>query len=112
MHFYYIENAKMTESYRAHYLLTSLAVEKRTCLTMTDMWVQVPVLQSSRREYSNNMQEGQQFIKTTNDKRYIETQIRTELETRRNRNSNLKQSMLTLCNNYTMQFVHFTIIMC
>ena len=31
MHFYYIENAKMKESYRAHYLLTSLAVVKRTC---------------------------------------------------------------------------------
>ena len=66
---------------------------------MTDMWVQVPVLQSLRREYGYNMQEGRQFIKTTNDKRYIETQIRIELETRRNRNSNLKQSMLILSNN-------------
>ena len=81
---------------------------------MTDMWVQVPVLQSSRREYSYDMQEGRQFIfiKTANDKRYMETQIRTELETRRNRNSNLKQSMLILRNNYNMKFVHFTIIMC
>ena len=79
---------------------------------MTDIWVQVPVLQSSRLEYSYNMQEGQQFIKTTNDKRYVETQISSELETRRNRNSNPKQSMLILCNNYNMQFVHFTIIMC
>ena len=99
---------KMMESYRAHYLLTSLAVVKRTCLTMTDMWVLVPVLQSSRREYSYNMQEGRQFIKTTNSKGYIETQIHTELEMRRNRNSNLKQSMLILCNNYNMQFVHLS----
>ena len=29
MHFYYTENAKMTESYRAHYLLTSAAVVKK-----------------------------------------------------------------------------------
>ena len=79
---------------------------------MTYMWVQVPVLQSSRCEYSYNMQEGRQFIKITNDKRYVETQISIELETRRNRNSNLKQPMLILCNNYNMQFVHFTIIMC
>ena len=41
------------ESYRAHYLHTSLAVVKRTCLTMTDMWVQVPVLQRSRRGQSS-----------------------------------------------------------
>ena len=112
MHFYYIENAKMLKSYRAHYLLTSLAVVKRTCLTMTDMWVQVPVLQRSRLEYSYNMQEGRQFIKTTDDKRYIETQITTELGMRRNRSLNLKQSMLILCKNYNMQFIHFTIIMC
>ena len=85
MHFYYKKNAKMKESYRAHYLLTNMAVVKRTCLTMTDMWVQVPVLQSSRRAYSYNMQEGQQFTKTTNDKRYIETEIRTELEMRKNK---------------------------
>ena len=32
----------MTESYRAHYLLTSLAVVKRTCFDQsTDMWVRV-----------------------------------------------------------------------
>ena len=33
---------KMMESYRAHYLLTSLAVVKRTCFDqLTGMWVRV-----------------------------------------------------------------------
>ena len=45
----------MTESYRAHYLLTSLAVVKRTCLTMTDMWAQVPVLQTSKGKLSRSI---------------------------------------------------------
>ena len=45
----------MKESYRGHYLLTSLAVVKGTCLTMTDMCVQVPVLQSSRGKLSRSI---------------------------------------------------------
>ena len=41
MHFYYIKCGN-DESYRAHYLLTSLAVVKRTCFDQsTGMWVRV-----------------------------------------------------------------------
>ena len=61
MHFYYIENAKMTESYRAHHLLTSLAVVKRTCFDQsTGMWVRV------QDENTAIICIGRQIIKTIN----------------------------------------------
>ena len=86
-------------------LLTSLAVVKRTCFDHINRHVG----QSSRREYSYNFQKESNLSRpqTIRDMwTQIEIQIGIELETRRNKNSNLKQSVLILCNNCNMQFVH------
>ena len=52
----------MMESYRAHYLLTSLAVVKRTCFDHIDRHVG----QSSRREYSDNLQKDSNLSRQQN----------------------------------------------
>ena len=94
----------MKESYRAHYLLTSLAVVKRTCFDQsTGMWVRVQD-ENTAITYQNdgNLSRSQ----TTRDMwTQIDMQIGIELKTRQNANSHLKQSMSILCNYYNMQFV-------
>ena len=80
----------------------SLAVVKRTCFDHIDRHVG----QSSRREYSYNFQKDSNLSRlqmTLDMWTQIEAQIGIELETRRNENSNLKQSMSILCNNCNMQ---------
>ena len=67
------------------------------------MWVRV------QDENTAIICKGWQIIKTTKSRdmwTQIETQIGKELETRRNENSNLKQSMSIICNNCNMQFIH------
>ena len=84
------------------YLLTSLALVKRICFDYIDRHVG----QSSRREYSYSLRKDGNLSRpqmTRDMWTQIETQIGIELETRRNENSNLKQSMSILCNNCNMQ---------
>ena len=87
----------MTESYRAHYLFTSLAVVKRTCLTMTDMWVQVPVLQSSRRGLSSRGKLSRS-IPLQEICGHIQ-QLKFDRQKREETISKRKQSVSFLCNN-------------
>ena len=93
---------KMMKSYRAHYMLTSLAVVKRTCLTMTDMWVKVPVLQSSRGKLSRSI--PLQEI-CGHDK-----QLKFDRQKREETRSKRKQSVSFLCNNCNKQSWYISLI--